>query len=129
MLESRRIGMFVVTGARDRLTRSRRTEFRRVRASVYRRLDLVDAVHTRFICVQAAAQLSVTDQTRAKGQGLVLGASSDIGRAVAVGPGRLGYELNLWGRDSDRLSSTTDECRRLGQAVAADQVDVTNAPS
>lgn len=55
-----------------------------------------------------------------------MGASSDIGRAIAEDLAELGYELTLWGRDSTRLARTEEQCRRCGNAVAVDLVDVTD---
>ncbi|GAA0816467.1 SDR family NAD(P)-dependent oxidoreductase [Spirilliplanes yamanashiensis] len=52
-------------------------------------------------------------------QALVVGASSDIGRAVAVELAGLGYALSLWGRDPARLAATA---RAAGGAV--DVVDL-----
>ncbi|MGS0684933.1 SDR family oxidoreductase [Nakamurella sp. GG22] len=67
----------------------------------------------------------MTDGPQRKGQALVVGASSDIGRAIAVSLGRLGYDLTLWGRDGTRLAKTRKDCLRYSQAVV-DHVDVTD---
>jgi len=68
----------------------------------------------------------MTAQPTPRGQALVVGASSDIGRAIAVDLAQLGYELTLWGRDSARLEISADACRRHHQAVVDQQVDVTD---
>ena len=52
-------------------------------------------------------------------QALVVGASSDIGGAVAVELARCGYDLRLWGRDRERLARTERLCRELGPATSA----------
>lgn len=57
---------------------------------------------------------------------LLTGASSGLGRALALhyaGPGR---ELSLIGRDAARLASVADECRARGTQVAFGQIDVTD---
>ena len=54
---------------------------------------------------------------------LVVGGSSDIGRAVAVALAGLGHELVVWGRDADRLEATAAACG--GAAVGV--VDVTDS--
>ena len=51
---------------------------------------------------------------------LVVGGSSDIGRACAVELARRGHDVVLWGRDSDRLEASR---RAVEQAGAAAQVD------
>ena len=54
---------------------------------------------------------------------LVVGASSDIGRAVAVMLASLGRPVTLWGRDRDRLRQTAELC----PDATVDTVDVTDA--
>jgi NADP-dependent 3-hydroxy acid dehydrogenase YdfG len=41
---------------------------------------------------------------------LVVGRSSDIGRAVAVALTGLGHEVTVWGRDAARLGATAAAC-------------------
>ena len=53
---------------------------------------------------------------------LVVGASSDIGTAVAASLAGLGHELVLWGRDRDRLAAAAAACGEASVAV----VDVTD---
>jgi len=60
------------------------------------------------------------------GQALVVGASSSIGRAIALELADLGYRLSLWGRDEGRLQETAVACARAGPAPAIDVVDVTD---
>lgn len=50
-------------------------------------------------------------------QALVVGASSDIGRAVAVMLAREGHDLALWGRDRTRLLAAAREVDAVGSAV------------
>ncbi len=57
---------------------------------------------------------------------LVVGGSSDIGRAISVVLAREGYELTLWGRDQGRLSHTARLCEASGQRCTADVIDVTD---
>ena len=54
---------------------------------------------------------------------LVVGASSDIGRAIAVELASTGRSVSLWGRDAGRLRATAEAC---GTAFV-DVVDVTDA--
>ena len=54
---------------------------------------------------------------------LVVGASSDIGRAVAVDRAAAGQDVVLWGRDQARLRATAEGC--AGRA-RVDLVDVTD---
>lgn len=61
-----------------------------------------------------------------RGQALVVGASSDIGAAIAVDLARLGFSLSLWGRDADRLEATGTACSGLVDGVFEDVVDVTD---
>jgi NADP-dependent 3-hydroxy acid dehydrogenase YdfG len=57
---------------------------------------------------------------------LVVGASSDIGRAVAAELAALGHSLTLWGRDAERLRATADVCAAAGPPVGTATVDVTD---
>lgn len=59
----------------------------------------------------------------ADGQALVVGASSAIGRAVAVELAATGLAVSLWGRDAARLRETADSC--AGRCYV-DTVDVTD---
>jgi len=54
----------------------------------------------------------------ARGTALVVGASSAIGRAVAVELGRLGYDVVASGRDEAALAATVDACPGAVAVVA-----------
>src|SRR3712207_6460129 len=56
---------------------------------------------------------------------LVVGASSEIGRAIAVDLASLGMSPILWGRDRDRLRATADACP-APQRCTVSTVDVTD---
>jgi NAD(P)-dependent dehydrogenase (short-subunit alcohol dehydrogenase family) len=58
---------------------------------------------------------------------LVVGASSEIGRAVAGELAGLGMSVTLWGRAPGRLEAAADVCAQSGQRAFADCVDVTDA--
>ncbi len=53
-------------------------------------------------------------------QALVVGASSDIGRAIAVQLAELGHDVVLWGRDLARLSAAVEECTAAGARTWVD---------
>ena len=55
---------------------------------------------------------------------LITGASSGIGKALALHYAREGRHLALIGRDSARLQSAADECRRLGGTPHCGLLDV-----
>lgn len=55
---------------------------------------------------------------------LITGASSGIGRALALIYAGPGVRLVLSGRDESRLQSAADECRSLGAEVAMRLIDV-----
>ncbi|HVZ52108.1 MAG TPA: SDR family NAD(P)-dependent oxidoreductase [Pseudolabrys sp.] len=55
---------------------------------------------------------------------LITGASSGIGRALALHYARQGRALALIGRDRTRLESTIEECRRLGGSAQCALIDV-----
>lgn len=57
---------------------------------------------------------------------LVTGASSGIGRALAVGLGRAGLAVALLGRDTDRLSDVAEEVRATGARCATAAADTTD---
>ncbi|MEI8144506.1 MAG: SDR family NAD(P)-dependent oxidoreductase [Alphaproteobacteria bacterium] len=58
---------------------------------------------------------------------LITGASSGIGRAVALSYAEPGVRLSLGGRDKARLDEVADACRSKGADVAAEVVDVRDA--
>lgn len=58
---------------------------------------------------------------------LITGASSGIGRALAVACAGPGVVLHLGGRDAARLAETETACRALGAEVRARLLDVTDA--
>lgn len=58
---------------------------------------------------------------------LLTGASSGIGRALAVAYARPGAVLHLGGRDGERLIATAKACRALGARVLPRVVDVADA--
>jgi len=55
---------------------------------------------------------------------LITGASSGIGKALAVAYARRGTTLILNGRDACRLEDAAAECRSLGATVEIDAIDV-----
>ena len=55
---------------------------------------------------------------------LVVGASSAIGRAIAVDLASTGRSVSLWGRDPDRLRATAESC---ATDTHVDTVEVTDA--
>ena len=57
---------------------------------------------------------------------LVVGASSAIGRAIAVDLAGLGHDVVAWGRDGTRLEPTAEQVRLTGRRCATDLVDVTD---
>jgi NADP-dependent 3-hydroxy acid dehydrogenase YdfG len=59
-------------------------------------------------------------------QALVVGASSALGRGIALEVARLGHAVMLWGRRSDALADAAAECGSLGVAAEIDVVDVTD---
>ncbi|RMF11948.1 MAG: SDR family NAD(P)-dependent oxidoreductase [Alphaproteobacteria bacterium] len=60
---------------------------------------------------------------------LITGASSGIGRALALHYARAGVTLALNGRNRERLELVARECRARGAKVIADVVDVTDEPA
>ncbi len=58
---------------------------------------------------------------------LITGASSGIGRALALECARRGDSLHLCGRSRARLEAVARECSDLGARVRAEVVDVTDA--
>lgn len=58
---------------------------------------------------------------------LITGASSGLGRALAMAYAAPGVSLALGGRDAVRLGDTAESCRRLGAVVHPECVDVTDA--
>jgi NADP-dependent 3-hydroxy acid dehydrogenase YdfG len=68
----------------------------------------------------------VTSETSdSAGHALVIGASSTIGRTIAVDLARLGYAVSLWGQDRQRLDEAAAACAEEGPPPAVDVVDVT----
>jgi NADP-dependent 3-hydroxy acid dehydrogenase YdfG len=57
-------------------------------------------------------------------QALVVGASSAIGRGIAVEVARLRHAVTLWGRRSAALADTAAACGAVGVAAEIDVVDV-----
>lgn len=58
---------------------------------------------------------------------LVVGASSEIGRAVAVALARRGYRVEGWGRDASALERTATACAEQGTGGSGwSQVDLTD---
>lgn len=58
---------------------------------------------------------------------LITGASSGIGRALALHYAAPGVRLSLGGRDEDRLEAVARDCRAAGAHVETAKVDVTDA--
>jgi NADP-dependent 3-hydroxy acid dehydrogenase YdfG len=63
-----------------------------------------------------------------QGDALVVGGSSDIGRATAVALAQDGYDVTLWGRDEERLGRSQEAVRAAGAAAQVVPVDVTVRP-
>lgn len=57
---------------------------------------------------------------------LITGASSGIGKALAMNYAVAGRRLALQGRDPERLEAVAEDCRKTGADVSADIVDVTD---
>lgn len=57
---------------------------------------------------------------------LVVGASSDIGRAIAVQLASLGHSVSVWGRNRAALDETAAACAQVGPPAIVDAVDVTD---
>ena len=55
---------------------------------------------------------------------VITGASSGIGRALALRYAREGIVLGLLGRNAKRLNIVTDECRQRGATVSNETIDV-----
>jgi short-subunit dehydrogenase len=55
---------------------------------------------------------------------IITGASSGIGKALALRYARDGASLGLLGRHQDRLDGVAEECRELGAEVATGAIDV-----
>lgn len=60
---------------------------------------------------------------------LVTGASSGIGRAIAIALAEKGARLTLSGRDETRLDATASDCRALGAHASIRTADVTDEQS
>ncbi len=70
---------------------------------------------------------SMTDRFSRFRHVLITGASSGIGRALALALARPDAVLRLSGRDADRLEDTAKRCRDLGAHVQTRVLDVTDA--
>ena len=57
---------------------------------------------------------------------LVIGGSSEIGTAIGVELGALGFVPVLWGRDPDRLAVAAQVCAAAGAPARTEVVDVTD---
>jgi NADP-dependent 3-hydroxy acid dehydrogenase YdfG len=68
-------------------------------------------------------------QTRAGRVAVVTGASSGIGRAIAVELGRLGWPVAIGARRADRLEETAAEVREAGGEAFTHALDVSDAAS
>lgn len=55
---------------------------------------------------------------------IITGASSGIGRAIALEAARRGMKISLHGRDGERLQAVAEQCRRLGAEAIITQGDV-----
>lgn len=55
---------------------------------------------------------------------LITGASSGIGKALALYYAKRAYNLVLWGRNAERLKETGDECSAMGAKVHLRQIDM-----
>lgn len=51
------------------------------------------------------------------GHVLILGASGELGSALALECARFASRLTLWGRDPERLAQTAGYCRKVGEIV------------
>jgi len=60
---------------------------------------------------------------------LITGASSGIGKALAIHYARKGAFLALAGRDEKRLKETAEECRMKGAEVSGSVLDITDQPA
>jgi len=60
---------------------------------------------------------------------LITGASSGIGKALALNYARSGMQLFLQGRDPGRLEASAEACRSKGADVEAKILDVTDQPA
>lgn len=58
---------------------------------------------------------------------LITGASSGLGKSLALAYAAYGKKLFLIGRDGARLAATSEECRHLGADVRNVTIDVTDA--
>jgi len=57
---------------------------------------------------------------------LITGASSGIGRALAIAYAKPGIHLSLSGRNQQRLNEVAEECRLSGAKTSVDMIDVTD---
>jgi NADP-dependent 3-hydroxy acid dehydrogenase YdfG len=81
----------------------------------------------RYPFVGRANEETMPDPVRMdQAHALVIGASSEIGRAIAGESAALGMSVSLWGRDPDRLRAAAAACAEAGQPGFADPVDVTD---
>jgi NADP-dependent 3-hydroxy acid dehydrogenase YdfG len=63
---------------------------------------------------------------RSPRRALLVGATSEIGRALSVELAALGHDLVLWGRRPAELGSAADQARAEGADVQTSSVDVTD---
>ncbi len=78
-------------------------------------------------CGDSSGELSMTNHAVVTPTALVTGATSGIGRAVAVKLAQNNYNVVVHGRDSDRGSQLVDEINRAGGQARFAAADLANA--